>query len=253
MSDHIQISRQGAVQTIRFNRPEKKNALTGAMYQGMTAALQAAAENDSIAVTVFFGQPGIFTAGNDLFDFLAASQNTGWTNHAFDFLYALADCPKPIIAAVDGAAVGVGTTLMMHCDLVYASPRATFQTPFVNLGVVPEAASSLIGPRLMGHARAFELLVMGDVFSAERAREAGFVNHVVPVEEDLEATAMKAAHVLAGKPREAVLLSRRLLKGGNKEIKARMKEEVDLFAERLRSPEAAAAFQAFLSKPKAAE
>jgi enoyl-CoA hydratase/carnithine racemase len=253
MTEQLQIGRDGAIQTLRFNRPEKKNALTGVMYQGLTKALQDAGSDDTIRASVFLGQPGIFTAGNDLWDFLAASQAQGWEGHALDFLFALAESPKPLIAAVDGVAIGVGVTLLMHCDLVFASSRSTFQTPFVNLGAVPEAASSLIAPRLMGHARAFELLVMGKIFSAELAREAGLINHVC-APEDVEPTAMAAAASLAKKPQEAVRLSRRLLKGDPAEIKARMKEEVDLFAGRLRSPEAIAALQAFLQKsPKAAE
>src|SRR5215813_6598900 len=205
MTEHLQIGREGPVQTLRFNRPEKKNALTGAMYQGLTKALQGAASDDTIRVTVFLGQPGIFTAGNDLWDFLAASQSQGWEGHALDFLFTLADSPKPLIAAVDGIAIGIGVTLLMHCDLAFASSRSTFQTPFVNLGAVPEAASSLIAPRLMGHARAFELLVMGETFSAERAKGAGLLNHVHAPEE-VESAAMAAAASLAKKPQEAVCL-----------------------------------------------
>jgi enoyl-CoA hydratase/carnithine racemase len=253
MTEHLQIGLEGSVQTLRFNRPEKKNALTGAMYRGLTKALRDSGADDSIRASVFLGQPGIFTAGNDLLDFLAASQNQSWQGHALDFLFALAESPKPLIAAVDGVAIGIGVTLLMHCDLAFASSRSTFQTPFVNLGAVPEAASSLIAPRLMGYARAFELLVMGEIFSAERAREAGLVNRVHAPEE-VESAAMAAAASLAKKPQEAVRLSRRLLRGDPAEIKARMKEEVDLFAARLRSPEAIAALQAFLQKsPKAAE
>ncbi len=247
MTDHVLAAREGAVQTLRFNRPEKKNALTEAMYLAVTHALLEAASDDAVAVTVFLGQPGIFTAGNDLFDFLAASQDPQWKGNAFGFLRALIDHPKPIIAAIDGVAVGIGVTLLMHCDLAYASDRSVFQTPFVNLGVVPEAASSLIAPRLMGHVRAFELLVMGEVFTAERAREAGLINRVLAPHE-VEATALNAAAMLAKKPREAVRLSRQLMRGDTAEIKARMEAEVELFAERLRSAEAAAAFQAFLQK-----
>jgi len=249
----VQISRDGAVQIVRIDRPEKKNSITGAMYQVLIAALTEGASNPDIAVTLFLGQPGIFSAGNDISDFVAASAGGNFENHAFNFLYALVDCPTPLIAAVDGPAVGIGTTLMMHCDFVLASPRAAFLTPFVNLGLVPEAASSLIGPRLMGHARAFELLVMGETFSAEQAREAGLVNRIVPPEE-LEAAALKVAKTLSAKPREAVRISRQLLKGDPAEIKKRMKDEVALFMERLKSAEAMAAFQAFLQKaPRTAE
>ncbi len=247
MSAHVEIAVEGAVQTVRLNRAEKKNALTGEMYRVLAEALRAGDAADDIAVTVIFGQPGIFCAGNDLADFLAAGQGGGVLN-GFTFLEALADREKPLIAAVDGPAVGIGTTLMLHCDLVFASPRAVFQTPFVNLGLVPEAASSLLGPRLMGYPRAFELLVMGEPFTADRAKEAGLVNHVVPPEA-LESTALKAAEALAGKPREAVRISRRLLKGEPAPIKSRMEQEGAIFLERVKSNEAIAAFSAFLHKP----
>ncbi len=247
MSAHVEIAQAGAVQTVRLNRAEKKNALTGEMYRVLTDALRSADIAGDIAVTVILGQPGIFCAGNDMADFLAASQGGGGALSAFSFLQALAEHEKPLIAAVDGPAVGIGTTLMLHCDLVFASPRAMFQTPFVNLGLVPEAASSLLGPRLMGHARAFELLVMGEPFPAERAMEAGFVNRIVPAEE-LESAALKAAEALAAKPREAVRISRRLLKGDPAAIKQRMEEEGALFLQRLQSKEAMAAFSAFLQK-----
>jgi enoyl-CoA hydratase/carnithine racemase len=247
MSAHLDIKRDGRVQVIRFNRPDKKNALTGEMYDGMTAALNGASEQN-IAVTVFFGHPGIFCAGNDLFDFMRAASDGQWTLRAFDFLHALVDSQSAIMAGVDGSAIGIGTTLMMHCDMAFATPRAVFQTPFVNLGLVPEAGSSLIGPRLMGHVRAFELLVMGERFDAHRALHSGLINRVVEPEA-LEPEVLKAAHALAEKPREAVALSRRLLKGDPAEVKKRIDEEVKLFAERLRSPEAAMAVQAFLSKP----
>lgn len=246
MSEHVEVSRDGAVQIVRLNRPEKKNALSGAMYGVLTRALKDASDENGIAATVFLGQPGIFCAGNDVADFLAASEGN-FSLRALDFLYAVADCATPLVAAVDGPAVGIGTTLTMHCDLVFASPRATFQTPFVSLGLVPEAASSLIAPRLMGRARAFELLVMGEAFSAERAQAAGFVNHVIDSGK-VEAAALDAARAIAKKPREAVRLSRLLLKGDPDEIKRRMKEEVGLFADRLKSPEARAAFQGFLQK-----
>lgn len=246
MSAHVEISREGAVQIIRLNRPEKKNALTAAMYAALADALAAANADDAAAATVILGQPGVFCAGNDMADFVAASQG-GAALQGFDFLKALVECGKPLIAAADGPAIGIGTTLMFHCDLVFASPRAVLQTPFVDLGLVPEAGSSLLGPRLLGHARAFDLLVMGSPWTAEQAREAGLVNAVVPPEV-LEQTALQAAHALAKKPREAVRLARRLLKGDLASIKTRMQEEGALFLQRLKSDEAATAFTAFLKK-----
>jgi enoyl-CoA hydratase/carnithine racemase len=246
MGKHVEISREGAVQILRLNRPEKKNALTAAMYAALAKALNSANANDEVAVTVIFGQPGAFCAGNDIADFLAASQG-GAILHGFEFLKALVECDKPLIAAVDGPAVGIGTTLMFHCDMVFVSPRAVLQTPFVDLGLVPEAGSSLLGPRVMGHARAFELLVMGAPWSAEQAKEAGLVNAVVPSEE-LERTTLQAAEALAKKPREGVRLARRLLHGDLAALKSRMEEEGALFLERIKSDEAAAAFAAFLKK-----
>jgi enoyl-CoA hydratase/carnithine racemase len=251
MSDLIEIAVQGAVQTVRLNRVEKKNALTGEMYKMLSEALKASDADDGIAVTVILGQSGIFCAGNDVMDFLTASQG-GSVLQGLSFLETLAQREKPLIAAVDGPAVGIGTTLMLHCDLVFASPRAVFQTPFVDLGLVPEAASSLLGPMLMGHQRAFELLVMGEPFTANRAREAGFVNHVVPPEA-LESTALAAAEALAAKPREAVRMSRRLLKGDPVPVGNRMVEEGTLFLQRIGSEEAIAAFKEFLHKTPKAE
>ncbi len=246
MSEHIKVSREGAVQTVRLNRPEKKNALTGAMYATLAEALNSANVDDGIAVTVILGQPGIFCAGNDIVDFLAASQG-GAILHGFEFLKALVESEKPLIAAADGPAVGIGTTLMFHCDLVFASPRAVMQTPFVDLGLLPEAGSSLLGPRVLGHARAFELLVMGVPWSADQAKEAGLINAVVP-EEELESAALEVAEALAKKPREGVRLARRLLRGDPAALKARMEEEGALFLQRIKSDEAAAAFAAFLKK-----
>ena len=246
MSDQVKIGRDGAVQTVRLNRPEKKNALTGQMYAVMAEALNSANVDDDIAATVILGRPGIFCAGNDIVDFMAASQG-GAILHGFEFLKALVQCDKPLIAAVDGPAVGIGTTLMFHCDLVFASPRAVMQTPFVDLGLVPEAGSSLLGPRVLGHARAFELLVMGVPWSAEQAKEAGLINAVVP-EQELESTALDAAQALAKKPREGVRLARRLLRGDPAALKTRMEEEGALFLRRVKSDEAAAAFAGFLKK-----
>lgn len=249
MTTHLNISRDGDVQIARFNRPEKKNALTSGMYQGLRDAILSANTSPDIAATVFLGQPGIFTSGNDIADFLAAREE--WTGQVLSFLDALATSQKPLIAGVDGPAVGVGATLTFHCDLVYASERAVFIMPFVNLGLVPEAGSSLMGPRLMGHPRAFEMLVLGEPFPAERAVQAGFVNKIVPTEE-LEAAALAAAAALAEKPRDAMLISRRLLRGDTTETLARIREEVKLFGERMASAEARHAFEAFLRKQVAA-
>jgi len=244
--DGIAAASQGGVLTLRFDRPQKKNALTSAMYARLADLL--GAPGPDIRAVAFLGAPGVFTAGNDIADFVAASGGAGGLDTSvLRFLKALAACDLPLVAGVDGPAIGVGTTMLFHCDHVLASPRALFRTPFVDLGLVPEAASSLLAPLLMGHARAFSLLVMGEPLDAEGARSAGLVNRVVP-EEALEAETLAAAKAIAAKPREAIRLARRLLLGDRAAVLARIDEEAALFAERLSSPEAQAAFAAFMGK-----
>lgn len=245
----IAVGRAEGVQTIRFARPDKKNALTSPMYSALVEALRDGDRSGDVAVHLFLGSTGVFTAGNDLGDFMARAMSgqSVLEGPVLDFLRLLPMVEKPMIAAVDGLAIGIGTTLLMHCDLVYASPAARLQTPFLDLGLVPEAGSSLLAPRLMGHARAFEMLVLGEAFSAERAREAGLVNAVV-ASDALEETALVAARRLAAKPREALLASRRLLRGDPASLAAAIEAEAALFAERLGSPEAMAAFAAFFGR-----
>ncbi len=247
MTDFIRIETTGGVRTIRFNRPEKKNAITGPMYSAMTAAIRSAAADLSVGAILFAGSPGAFTAGNDLSEFVTAAKTGTLGAPVIEFLRTIATAELPLVAAVDGLAVGIGTTLLFHCDMVLASERATFRAPFADLGLVPEAASSLIAPRLMGHHHAFELLVGGATFHAHRAREAGFVNRVTPPDA-IEAEGFAAAQALAAKPRRAVAIGKRLLKGDPAEILARIDEEAVLFGERLRSSEAQAAFQSLLAR-----
>jgi enoyl-CoA hydratase/carnithine racemase len=247
MSQHIDINRQNGVLSVRMNRPDKKNALTAEMYAAMAEAIASADGDASIGATLILGVPGIFSAGNDLKDFAAFAARGNLGQEVLGFLRALTIAEKPLLAAVDGIAVGVGTTMLMHCDFVIVSEKAKLSTPFVNLALVPEAASSLLAPRIMGHARAFEMLVMGRPFSGEQAVAAGLANAVV-ASDALEATAMAAAVEIAAKPREAVKLSRRLIKGSPDDILRRIDEEALLFAERLRSAEAQKAFMAFLNK-----
>lgn len=248
MTSGIKISIADGAQTIRFARPEKKNAFVSASYTAMVEALRSGDASPDVAAHIFVGSEGVFTAGNDIGDFLASAQGTsGLSEPVLSFITCLPHVKKPMIAAVDGLAVGIGTTLMFHCDLVFATPSARFITPFVNLGCVPEAGSSLLGPRLMGYARAFELLALGEPFTAEAARDAGLVNRIVPAEE-LEATAVAAAQAIARKPPEALALARRLLRGDPAETAARIAEEATLFSERMQSPEAREAFSAFLEK-----
>ena len=250
MAEGIDIACAGSVQILRFARPEKKNALTSVMYDALAGALEAANGDDTIAVNLLLGAPCIFTAGNDIGEFMRiAAKGHGLSASILRFLRALATSEKPIVAGVDGAAIGIGTTLLMHCDHVVVSDRSVFLTPFVDLALVPEAASSLIAPRLMGHVRAFDLLVMGKEFSAEAALQAGLVNRVVEPDQ-LEDAAKEAAATIAAKPRQAMMTARRLIRGDRSEILARIAAEAECFAERLASREAQAAFSAFLQKGK---
>jgi len=243
----IEVSVEDRVKIIRFNRIEKKNAITRAMYQTLADAVNGAGEDDGVGALLFLGQPEVFTSGNDIMDFIAVATGGEKGLEVIEFLKAIIAGTKPMVAAVDGLAVGVGTTLLMHCDLVYASPRAYLHTPFVDLGLVPEAASSLIAPRIMGYQRAFELLALGEKFSAEKAARSGLVNEVIESDK-LEAHALETATRLATKPREALAISRRLIRGDRKEILARMEEEALLFLERLQTDEARNAFMAMMQK-----
>ena len=236
------------VQIIRFNRPEKKNAITEAMYARMAEALRNANEDPEIRAIAFLGTDGCFTAGNDMKDFLAYAMGSSMTRPvAFDFLQELADSAKPIVSGVDGLAIGIGTTINMHCDLTVASPRSLFKAPFVDLGLVPEAGSSLIAPRVMGYQRAFALLVAGEGFSGEEAREAGLVYRIVEANE-VASEALRLASRLAELPPQALAISRNLLRGDRSIVMERMNEELVYFAARLKSAEAKAAFEAFLNR-----
>jgi len=251
MTDHIVIDRplgHPGIQTIRFNRPDKKNAITQGMYRRMTEALAEASADTTVRAVVFLGSEGCFSAGNDMADFLAfATSGTGGAPAAFDFLRALAGFEKPLVSGVDGLAIGIGTTLHLHCDLTIASDRSLFKTPFVDLALVPEAASSLIAPRVMGHQRAFALLALGEGFSAEDACAAGLIWKVVGAQE-VDKVALDLATRLASKPPQALKLSRDLLRGNPADIFARMDEELAHFVERLKSGEARAAFEAFMKR-----
>jgi enoyl-CoA hydratase/carnithine racemase len=248
MSDLVIVRDEANVRTLRMNRPDKKNALTGPMYQAMARAIETAA-GDGMRCIVILGVPGAFCAGNDLQEFLAAAQSGHLDRPAHQFLHALANSSVPLVAGVQGVAVGVGTTMLLHCDYVVAGTDAHFSTPFVKLGLVPEAASSLLAPRLMGQRRAFAALVMGRALDAEAALACGLANvAVAPAQVDAEA--LKAASEIAALPPEAVAASRRLLRGPVEEIAARIDEEVGIFNERLRSTEARRAFEDFLSRKR---
>jgi len=245
----IIVADDGAIRTIRMNRPEKKNALTLAMYDAMAAAIEDAGARDDVACILLAGQAGGFCAGNDIVDFVEMTKTGALGAPILRFLHALNRADKPLVAAVAGRAVGVGTTMLLHCDHVVAAEDALLSTPFVALGLVPEAGSSLIAPRLMGHARAFELLVMGRALSAAAAKEAGIVNAVVAAAE-LESAALAAARTIAALPPHAVAASRRLMRGTLAQIDGQIDAEAEAFRKRLSSPEAKAAFAAFLNKKK---
>lgn len=252
-SEFIQASRDGAVAVLRIARPDKKNALTTAMYAALTSDLTRAEADPAVAVHCLLGVPGAFSAGNDLEDFLAFSAQGKLGTEVLDFLNRIATLDKPLVIGVDGLAIGIGTTLLLHADLALASDRSLFRTPFTDLGLVPEAASSLLGPRLMGHVKAFELLVLGAPFDAAAAEKAGLVNKVVAADA-LEPATLDLARALAAKPHEAVAIGRALLRQsqpfGRAEVQARIALEGEKFKERLTSAEAQAAFRAFLTKKK---
>ncbi|MDO6414441.1 enoyl-CoA hydratase [Sphingomonas sp. BIUV-7] len=244
MTDHIQIARSDRTLEIRFARADKKNALTGAMYRSMTEALQTASTDPQIRAVLFTGEGGAFTAGNDLGDFLNGPDGA---MPAFAFIRALAAFEKPLVASVRGLAVGIGTTMLFHCDLVYASPDARFTMPFVNLGVVPEAAASLLAPQRLGHAKASAMLLLGEPMDAKTADTVGLVTALV-VEAELDDVARAKAAALCLKPPAALAAARRLMRGDTAPILQRIDEEATLFATALESDDAREAFAAFLEK-----
>ncbi|MEM1164610.1 MAG: crotonase/enoyl-CoA hydratase family protein [Pseudomonadota bacterium] len=249
MTDHIQVSRDGAVQIIRFNRAEKKNAITDAMYHSLSEALEKGEADETVSVHILLGQSGVFTAGNDVADFMQFAVGAARLDEAgvARYLRLQPDITKPFLAGVDGVAVGIGTTLLFHCDMVFATPASQFSTPFVNLGLVAENASSLLAPRIMGGVRAFEMLALAERFDAERAREAGVINAVVEPDQ-LEAHVIETAQRLAAKPQQALRRTKALLKGDSTELHAVSRRESEIFAERLGSDEAREAFMAFMAR-----
>lgn len=248
VADRIVTSIANGVMTIRMNRPDKKNALTGDMYSRMSAALDEANSNDDVNAILILGSTGAFSSGNDIGDFMQVALSGNREDMSvFGFLERIIQAPKPLIAGVDGLAIGIGTTMLMHCDYVVASDTSLFKTPFVDLGLVPEAGSSLIGPEMMGYHKAFALLGMGESFSSEDAKDAGFVAKIAASDE-LEMMATQAAQNIASKPQQALKLSRDMLRGDRSDILKRMREEAILFGERLESEEAKQAFMAFMQK-----
>jgi enoyl-CoA hydratase/carnithine racemase len=248
MSEDVVITRADSVMEIRFNRPEKKNALTRAMYAEVVQAFESADADPLIRVMLLTGTGDTFTSGNDIKDF----QQRVATNapaSASPFLSALSSLQKPLIGAVNGAAIGVGTTMLAHCDLIVAARSARFVMPFTSLGLVPEAGSSLLFPQLLGQQRANALLLLGDAMDATTALHWGFVNQVVDDGALLD-TARGLARRLAALPPQAVRMTKRLIRRGAPDLPGRISEELDAFRDRLHSPEAAEAFAAFVEKRK---
>jgi enoyl-CoA hydratase/carnithine racemase len=249
MPDNVLVAVEERICRIQMHRPEKKNALTAAMYAALADAVLAAGADPAVRVLLIAGTESVFSAGNDIADFAGGfSMDEG--SPVVRFLDALVGAAKPIVAAVNGPAIGIGTTMLLHCDLAYAGRSARFQLPFVNLGLVPEAGSSYLLPRMVGHARAAELLMLGEPFDAETARACGIVNAVV---DDAEALprALAAAHALAAKPPAALRLTKQMLKqAGGDTLRQVIRAEAEQFRARLAAPEAAEAFQAFMERRK---
>ncbi len=248
MSDILTHAEAG-VMTVTLNRLDRKNSITAAMYGAMADALATAEADPSIRVVVLQGHETVFSAGNDIGDFLNKPP-AGMDSPVFRFLHGIATFTKPLLAAVCGPAVGVGTTMLFHCDLVYAGDNAAFSMPFVNLGLCPEAASSLLVPQMLGYHRAAEALLLGEPFMAEAALEVGLVNRVVPPTE-ANGVAQAAARKLAAKPLSAMVETKRLMKKGQQQlVSQQMAEEGKSFARMLGEPAAKEAFGAFMEKRK---
>lgn len=245
MSDVI-INISGPVLEIILNRPDKKNALTQAMYQTMSDAIESAQQEDNVRVVIIKGQGNCFTAGNDLHDFVATG-NSDDQQLKNPFMQSLIECQLPIVAQVQGLAIGIGTTMLLHCDLVVCADNARFTMPFVDLGLVPEFASSYLLPKLAGHRKASKWLLLGESFGPEEAEECGLVTDIVALDQLQEATdAMVKKLVL--KPKMSLVESKKLMKSDQGEILLHMFKELDIFVRQLNSPAAKEAFNAFLEK-----
>ncbi|RON33996.1 enoyl-CoA hydratase-related protein [Pseudomonas brassicacearum] len=248
MSDAIQFERERGLLTLRLNRPDKKNALTRAMYSHLAEALKLADSDPEIKAVLITGTTECFTAGNDIADFIQQPPSN-LDSPVFQFMLTLLECRKPVIAAVAGAAVGIGTTMLLHCDLVYVSRDARLRMPFVNLGLCPEFGSSLILPRLLGQAKAAELLLLGEGFSGEQAAQWGIATEALDSGEAALTKAREMALRFESLPPEAVRISKQLMKAPDREqLRKAIEEESAQFTQRLRSPEAIAALTGFIKR-----
>ncbi|MDI1227975.1 MAG: enoyl-CoA hydratase [bacterium] len=248
MSDHVTTTVDDGILTIRMNRPEKKNALTGEMYQAMADALNDAEKNPAVRAIIITGVKNSFTAGNDLEDFLTNPPDEK-NSSVLNFLKAISEAKLPIVAAVNGTAIGIGVTMLLHCDFVYVVDTAVMAMPFVDLGLVPEAAASLLLPKVAGLQHASELLLLGEPFTPAAAKEMGIATAVV-APDDLEKTALKTAKKLAAKPREALRQTKSLLRRDFESVSDRIAAEAKVFKQALASDDAKEALNAFREKRK---
>ena len=245
---HIAIEQHGHILTLTINRPDKKNALTRDMYLSLANAINYAGHDEDARVIIIKGTDGVFTAGNDMHDFISATQQTDAdVNETEQFMRALMECELPIIAQVEGLAIGIGATLLLHCDFVYCARNTILKTPFINLGLVPEYASSYIMPRLMGHVKASEWLLLGESVTAESAKDMGMLNEVLETEA-LQAKVMQTAQKLAVLPQAALRQSKRLMKANTIAVKDHMYAELKIFIAAMQSEEAKQAFDAFVQR-----
>ena len=249
MINHLTVEVADGIQTIRFDRLEQENALTAAMCEAAADAIAFGESSSRVRVILITGSPGIFTSGHDAKEIAGFVEQATIGQSVIRLTKTLATIDKPVVAAVDGPVFGFGTTLLFLCDYVIASEWASFAAPFVDIGLAPDAGSSLLGPRLLGYQRAFGLMVMGDHFDARQAQEAGLVNRVVPPEE-VESAGQEAAFAIAAKPPEAVRMARRLMRGERREVAMRIDQEAAGFTELLKSPAARDALQAYLDRKR---
>lgn len=246
MSELVTTSLDGGVLTIAFNRPDKKNAITDAMYKVVADALESAQSDPAIRVVFFRGEGDSFSAGNDINDFVSIAMGGGGGMNVFRVLKGLAHFDKPVVAAVKGAAVGIGTTLLLNSDLVYVAEDARLSTPFVNLALAPEAASTILMPQAIGHQRAFAMFALGEVLSGKQAADWGIANRALPAAE-VDAAGLAAAQELARRAPRSVQLTKRLMRDGAR-LWAQMERENEAFGSQLTSPEAREAFTAFMER-----
>jgi len=248
MSEHIKVELEGGVLSISLNRPDKKNAITQDMYMAMKAQVERARTDDAVRVVLFRSEGKDFSAGNDILDFLAISQSTDPDKviGAFQFLKAVADLDKPAVAAVRGLAVGIGLTLLLHCDMVVVAEDARLSAPFVNLALAPEAASTLLLPGIVGHPRAFEIFALGEMLDGRTAHNWGLANRAVPADQ-VDATARELADKLALRAPNSIRQTKALMRDAA-QLWAIMQKEAAVFEAQMRSPEAVEAFTAFTEK-----